>query len=421
LYQAFARLENFGSEAVDAEVELHGDLPGAVGKNRLIDAARVTLPAGETRGVAFDLESVESGVLELRVRSGADDHLSVDDRAWTVVSPPRPIRVLLVTLGNEPLELALTTDALKEIAEVTVQAPKFRKDTQYAENAVGGDYDLVIYDRWAPEAMPRANTLFIGKVPPQPAQGAAPGWSAKPKVVGPQLLPVSTPHPLMQWIDLRDVKLAEGTPLEVPPGGSVLVDSDVGPMLAIAPREGFEDAVLGFVLLGEVAGPDGKTESYVGTNWMTRQSFPVFVLNVFDYLGGGRDVLSAEALQPGQPVVLEAPTAATGLEVRTPDGRTDELKAGNLGKLNFTDTAELGPYEVRSQGKTLRRFAVNLFQPAESDIRPDPQPVIKIGYVEVEGQVGWEAGRRDVWKWLLLLGLVVLLLEWYIYNRRVYV
>jgi len=424
LYQAFARLENFGSEEVHVEVELYRDLPAAGhplgGGDRLIDAADVTLPAGETRGVAFDLESVESGVLELRIKSGADDHLSVDDQAWTVVSPPRPIRVLLVTPGNEPLELALRTDAVKEIAEVTVQSPKFLKDKQYAEKAVGGAYDLVIYDRCAPQEMPRANTLFIGRVPPRPPHGAVPGWSAKPKVVGPQLLPVSTPHPLMQWIDLRDVKLAEGTPLEVPPSGSVLIDSDVGPMLVIAPREGFEDAALGFVLLDEVTGPDGKTEPYVGTNWMTRQSFPVFVLNLFDYLGRGRDMLASGGLQPGQPVVLEGPTATARLQVGTPAGREDDLKGGNLGKFNFTDTEELGPYEVRCEGKTLRWLAVNLFQPAESDIRPDPQPVIKIGYVEVEGQLGWEAGRRDIWKWLLLLGLAVLLLEWYIYNRRVY-
>jgi hypothetical protein len=414
LYQAFARLENFGSDAVDLGVELYRGLPAAPGGNRLIDAADVSLPAGESRGVAFDLEGVESGVLELRLRSGTDDHLSVDDKAWTVVSPPRAIRVLLVTPGNEPLELALTTDSLKEIAEVTVEGPKFLKDKQYAEKAIGGGYDLVIYDRCAPQEIPRANTLFIGRLPPLR------GWSAKPKVVGPQLLPVSTPHPLMQWIDLRDVKLAEGTPLEVPPSGSALIDSDVGPMVVIAPREGFEDAALGFVLLDEVTGPDGKKEAYVGTNWMTRQSFPVFVLNVLDYLGGGRDMPGSGSVQPGQPVLLEAPAAAARLQVRTPDGREADLKGDNLGKCNFTDTAELGPYEVRCEGKTLRWFVVNLFQPAESDIRPDPQPVIRIGYVEVEGQLGWEAGRRDIWKWLLLLGLAVLLLEWYIYNRRVY-
>jgi len=308
----------------------------------------------------------------------------------------------------------LTTDSLEEIADVVVESPKFLKGKPYAEKAFGGGYDLVVYDRCAPKEMPRANTLFIGSLPPRE------GWSAKPKVTAPQFLPVSSPHPLMQWIDLRKVRVGEGTPLETPPGGSVLIESDVGPMLVIAPREGFEDAAFGFVLLDEVTGPDGKTERYIGTDWMIWQSFPVFVLNLFDYLGRGKDLLGSGSVQPGKPVVLEGPTPQARLRVRTPAGKTVDLKGGKLGKFNFTDTGELGPYEVRCEGKTLRFFAVNLFHPAESNIRPDPQPVIKIGYVEVEGQPGWEAGRRDIWKWLLLLGLAVLLLEWYIYNRRVY-
>ena len=45
---------------------------------------------------------------------------------------------------------------------------------------------------------------------------------------------------------------------------------------------------------------------------------------------------------------------------------------------------------------------------------------IKIGYVEVAGQSGWEAVHRGIWRILLLAGLVVLLLEWYIYNHRVH-
>jgi hypothetical protein len=384
LYQAFARLENFGTEAVDVELGLYRYRRGGTGEDQLIDFRELTLPAGKAGGAEFDLEAGESGVLELRLSSATDDHLAVDDRAWTVVSPPRPVRVLLVTPGNEPLELALTTDSLEEIAEVVRESPKFLEGKQYAEKAVSGGYDLVIYDRCAPKEMPRANTLFIGSLPPQK------GWSAKPKVDVPWLMPVSTPHPLMQWIELGNVRLLEGTPLEVPSGGSVLIDSDLGPMLAIAPREGFEDAVLGFVLLGEEEGPDGKTERYIGTDWMTKESFPVFVLNVFDYLGGARNLLGSGNVQPGRPVVLEGPAPGAKLRVYPPAGRAADLKAGKLGKVNFTDTGELGPYEVRCQGKTLRWFAVNLFHPPESNIRPDPKPVIKIGYVEVEGQTGWK-------------------------------
>jgi hypothetical protein len=86
----------------------------------------------------------------------------------------------------------------------------------------------------------------------------------------------------------------------------------------------------------------------------------------------------------------------------------------------FAETGELGVYQVESGGKTVRRFAVNLFDPNESAIRPDLAPTIKIGDVKVAGESGWEPAKREVWKYLVLAGLAVLLLEWYIYIRRIY-
>ena len=427
LYQAYARLKNFGTQEVNLDLELYRDL--AAGADELIDADELSLPAGESRGVAFDLDAGESGVLGLRLKADAEDNLPVDDKAWTVVSPPRPVQALLVTPGNQPLELALKTELVAERADIEIESPSFLDSKEYSEKALSGAYDLVVFDRCRPSKrtgaeraeMPRANTLFIGSLPPPHT-----GWLAREKVDMPQLLPISTPHPLMQWIDLRDVRLLEGTPLEVPSGGNALIESDIGPMLVIAPREGFEDVMLGFVLIDEVTA-DGKTEQYIGTDWMAKQSFPVFVLNVLDYLGGGPDRLGSDSVQPGKPVVVEGPTAQAELSVRLPAGAAVDLKGGKLGKFNFTDTEELGPYELRSEGETLRWFAVNLFHPAESDIRldgasegdvdTDREPSIKIGYVEVKGE---KAVRREIWKGLLLLGLAVLLLEWYIYNRRVY-
>jgi hypothetical protein len=67
-----------------------------------------------------------------------------------------------------------------------------------------------------------------------------------------------------------------------------------------------------------------------------------------------------------------------------------------------------------------QRFAVNLFDGAESDIRTRPDQPIKIGHTDVRGESGWEVSRRDGWKWLLMLALGALVFEWYIYNRRVY-
>ena len=36
------------------------------------------------------------------------------------------------------------------------------------------------------------------------------------------------------------------------------------------------------------------------------------------------------------------------------------------------------------------------------------------------GQTGQEVARQELWRPLVWIALAVLLLEWYIYNRRVY-
>ena len=77
-------------------------------------------------------------------------------------------------------------------------------------------------------------------------------------------------------------------------------------------------------------------------------------------------------------------------------------------------------YSIQWGYKALQRFAVNLFDPAESVIRPDVAPAIKIGDVTVSGERSWEPGRREVRRYLVGLVLAVLLLEWYIYIRRIY-
>ena len=438
LLQAFARLGNFGRREASVSVELRMD-------GQVVDADEVQISAGETRSVAFDLAVVDAAVLELRVITG--DDLKCDDVAWTVVNPPRKSKVLLVTPGNEFLDFAFATTSVLDRADVTVVSPDFLGQEQYQQQAGVGAYDLVIYDRCRPKKMPRANTLFIGDVPPagegRGDRGEGPAardeeekkptdrgpWSAGPKVAGAVILDSDWTHPLMQWIDLGNVDLDNPTPLEMPPGGSSLVDiqwigpdkaSHVGSAFAVAPRDEFQDAVMGFVLIDQAVGDDGKPATFIGTNWPIRPSFPVFVLNLLYYLAGSQTTMEGAAVRPGEPVSLESPVPGGTLEVRTPSGQTIKLKEAKPGKSAFTGTSELGVYQVRSGSQTPQHFAVNLFAASESDIRPSPE--IKIGRgTPVEANTSaWDTTRRELWKWLLLVGLIVLAVEWYIYHRRVY-
>ena len=83
------------------------------------------------------------------------------------------------------------------------------------------------------------------------------------------------------------------------------------------------------------------------------------------------------------------------------------------------------------RGRLSSRLRFNLFDREESDIRLQTKQdgeegvqlvdSLSIGYVDVTAELSTSPVRRELWKNLLLGALAVLILEWYIYNRRVYV
>jgi hypothetical protein len=407
--QAFARLKNAGPAATDVQLELFLN-----DQTRPSDADHLSIPPGETRGLAFDLADFESGVLHVKAETG--DQLPVDDEAWTVVGPPRQSKVLLITPKNDRLEQALTTKAAREVAKVQVESPAYLASKSYLDEVDMGSWDLVIYDRAPPAKMPRANTFFIGCLPP----GSV--WKAGPEVTLPQITVTATSHRLMQWVDVNEIqKVVTATPLVVPGGGAVLIELDAGPLLAIAPREGFEDLVLGMALLEQRAGDDGAPAVFRNTDWPWRASFASFIFNLLTDRAGGQDLTTAGSYRPGMPVTIEAADSHAGLDVQLPSGAVVHLPASSSGKLTFTATEELGVYRILSGGKPVRQFAVNLLDLAETNIRPADNPSIKIGAVDVPGKTGSYTGHFGIWRELVLAGLAVVLLEWFVYLRRVYV
>jgi hypothetical protein len=414
--EPFARLENHGAEPAKVEASLFVD-------DELFRAREVSLPAGKATSVVFDaLEQIGSAALRLEIKT--DDALAIDDKAWAVVNPPTRARVLYVTVGNRNLEICLTTTRAQRIADVTIIAPDQLK--RYQESINEGAYELVIYEdagplpeKSAPDEdgntkptyrMPQANTLFIGRLPPIDT------WKAEPAVGGPQIIDLNRAHPIMKILDMGDVAVAEAKPLKVPPGGTTLIDSSAGPLFVIAPRGGYEDAVLAFSLQ---EARDGET--LLNTDWPIRTSFPLFVKNMLEYLGGAQEDATGTGYRVGDVVTPRGVEAVDRLTVTMPSGEQIEIGRTSLGTFHFTGTDEVGVYRLGHEGRSYGRFAVNLFSSAESRIQPRQDDPIKIGHVEVEGASLWRRGRKELWKWLLLAALGLLLLEWYVYNRRVYI
>jgi hypothetical protein len=154
-------------------------------------------------------------------------------------------------------------------------------------------------------------------------------------------------------------------------------------------------------------------------------------LNVFQYLAGGTADVQSEQNRPGSTVEIDLTERDSRLTVVLPDRSTRQIDRPTAGKLAFHETDQPGVYEVRAGDKIAARFAVNLFDREESDVRlrarQDERGLetiesLTIGYAEpVVAESPTTPVRKELWTWLLLAALAVLVLEWYIYNRRVYI
>ncbi len=397
-YEVLTRVRNFGNQDANVELELHLD-------GELIDAARTDVPAGKQAGVTFRA-TAESGVLEVRANTG--DQYSVDDVAYAVIRPPRRVRVLLFTPGNEPLVTALSTPAIRRYVDLEVEFPQVLQDADAYAALQPDDADLVIYDRCTPPTMPQTNTWFWGALPPDGR------WQADTRVDLPQVIDVDSRHPASSGLQLDDVLIVAATPLKPPPGGVVLVDGDHGPLIATAPRDAFEDCVVAFPLFEDT--PEGTQPV---TNWWLRPSFPVFVHAAVEYFGRASHRSGSQMWRTGDPVVLPLPPGVESVEVMLPDGTRRKAEVRHGSTLRFEETDLPGVYTVFSPGDDaeLSRFAVNAIDEAESDIAV--RKSLDIGYETVEGRSGVETRRREFWKWLLVACLIVLGVEWIVYGRRV--
>jgi hypothetical protein len=299
-------------------------------------------------------------------------------------------------------------------------SPAEARGEELAREIRGGRFDLIIFDGFRPETPPEANTLYFGVLPP------GPGYPNPKAVEQPVILDWDISHPLLQYIrDLALVFVAKANVIEPPTGSTTLIESNQGPLAFTVPRDGFTDTVVLFPLL------DGTAPN---TTWFRYISFPLFLLNTMQAMGNVREGTGDELRSPGRPVILRAETLGKDLSVTTADGRaTERLSRTPQGTYVFNQADTTGLYHARWDTSGMLPFAVNLLDARESDLAtrglvpagvPESQSEsykIKIGFTPVAGSQKVKDTKHDWWKWFACGALGVLLLEWYIYNKRVYI
>jgi hypothetical protein len=186
----------------------------------------------------------------------------------------------------------------------------------------------------------------------------------------------------------------------------VVVDGDGGPLLIAGEKDGRRVVVLAFDLHN--------------SDLPLQVAFPLLLSNIVGYLVPGSGAEAAQ-LAPGQPLALQIDQSITSVRVTRPDGQVVpvEIKGGQA---IYADTDTLGAYAVEQyQGERLvarQRYAVNLFAPDESKIGPQAE----LNVPQVSGlqraTTSERVGREEFWRWLAAAALVVLVIEWLVYQRN---
>ncbi len=415
-----ATVRNFGPDEVTVDAVVYVD-------EKLLDVQTITLAPGlatettqqgrgakgsskgnSTRVVSFDeIEFEGEGVVEVVLRT--KDALPADDRAWTIVPSPARTRVLIVAEPNpffDPLAGALAESSV----EITRMRPDEYESIPIEEIADGerSRFDVVVFDRHSTKRLPQGNYMFWGSVP------EIDGVKSVGTIDDEVIFHWDETHPILRHVSVEAMFVFEWLRLELPKESVTLIDGATSPVMSYLARDASQYLIIAFGLMTEDRG------SYVlNTYWIANPDFVVFMHNAVQYLAAAIATTGKKSIKPGEPVTLSLPRRTTLVTVHRPDGTDDgNLPAANQ-TLHYGSTRNVGTYRVEPGVSGHDTFAVNLFSTEESLVAP--AATLSLGTDVVTTQAGSVAVNEPAWPYFVLAMLALLLVEWIVYNRRVFV
>ncbi len=373
------------------------------------DAAAL-VPA--TGGVVFSLDRADGAVIVARLRAGEPDPLPVDDLGYLVVPPAKRLSVALITPGNLFVREALEG---MNLAKLEVFAPA---DAQaLLDNAKKkAEFDVFVLDRWLPRAvsgkspLPAGRFMVLGAVP-QPPLGLVDRGLGEGTVI----VDWKRDHPVLRGINLdaliinpgRLTEKKDGTPV------SVIAQAQGGPAIIEAGDDQTRLLAVSFDI--------------TASSWPFDPGFVLFMAGGLSYLASD-GASTTEGLRPGATLAEGLPAGAQNATVALPDNTRAEVLPTSDGRVVYGPLRKVGIYtlswtgsagsrDALVDGRARRALAVNLLDPRESDIAAAEK--ISLPSRVVQAQAGAAASTRRLWPFLILFALGVMLVEWYIYNRKV--
>ena len=385
-YHAFVQMKNASSVAKQITLRLSGGTEGGIRDT-------LTLRAGETRSRSIDLSSFGRGPVRAAVTTDSDA-FPADDYAYGFLPIRTQTRVLLFTRGNVYLENVLADEPRLSL---DVMSP-----AQYDPQVSA---DVYIFDRFAPPEAPRGPALLF--LPPDVE------WLTRTLAVveAPEVPGWNPAHPVLRFVALEDLRIDRAARVALPAEGESRPQSSGGEV----GREPATEVVVGNRLLPLVLVSE-QPERIVrvsfaleDSNFPLQPGFPIFLANTLGWL---MDEQVALARSPGRVEVPLPMAAVTDLE-------GSDIIAWPLSDRTVFMADQPGLYTVVAETGRRLRVAVNLASAERTSVNDSGLASDQLTATASTVLAGAEPGpSEELWVFLLLLALFLVVAEWVTYHRR---
>lgn len=384
-WDVFVHVEAGGTSAGGTPASLTGTVEVLLDGVVLEGATQlVTVAGGRPERILFPVYLDKPGEVSVRLRPQGFDSLRADDAAAVRLDPARKLTVYVAE------SLAAYTAALQPVADVRL-----------VTGGTGGVYDLVITDtddasRVAPVVM------HVGHVP----RDLAPLLDTTDE--GGSVVDWRRDSPLLSHIQFGDVVLVGG-PIAKPEvrensfenlGYEVLVHGQRGPLLVQRREEG---RLAHYMLFHS----DRSTLPY-------RVAFPIFLQNLVRVAMHEAGLLEVSGPRTGVLPAVADLKSNESVRVTIPGNAVRDAQADGAGVLAGVAAPTVGQYRIATSGGE-RIVTANLLDARETGLRGVDQ--IQFNELAVAAAPAPVNVDQPLWRWLAIVGLAVLLVEWWLFQR----
>ncbi|HWH20976.1 MAG TPA: VWA domain-containing protein [Solirubrobacterales bacterium] len=364
--EVFVRLTDHGSAAATVPVRVEVQGGETVSKS-------VEVPAGGTAPLVFT--ATPGAKVKVSVPAG-DAALAVADSAYVSVPEPGGERITLVGQRTRALPLA------RALASVPGVKLRLRTPQSY-EPSDPGTSDLLVLDDFIPKGgLPKAPALLLVHPP------SFPGGELRGKMHDSRMSGTEAASPLLDGVDLASLTIGAGASqrLALPAQYSAVAWSSEGPLIAAGNDGGRRVATISFE-------PSESNLPQLG-------SFPTLIDNIVAW----SQRLAPQSAAAGVPFNLIEPPGTTAASVTPTEGGEAEKLDVAAGSEVPVRLATPGNYVVTLEGRLGTRELALAVNPGTAPAAGAP--------VDLSAPApSAHAGHTDLWRWLLVAALVVLILE----------